>query len=61
MLAVEVWEDGMAHNIRILRSLGLGLDEKAAEAVKRWKFTPGTKDGKPVRVAAQIQVSFRLR
>lgn len=60
MLAVEVWEDGLAHNIRVLRSLGLGLDEKAVEAVKQWKFSPGKKDGKPVKVAAQIQVSFRL-
>lgn len=60
LLAVEVWEDGLAHNIRVLRSLGLGLDEKAVEAVKRWKFAPGKKDGKPVRVAAQIQVNFRL-
>ena len=60
MLAVEVWEDGMAHNIRILRSLGLGLDEKAVEAVKQWRFSPGKKDGRPVKVAAQIQVSFRL-
>ena len=60
MLTVEVWEDGVAHNIRILRSLGLGLDEKAVEAVRQWKFAPGRKDGKPVRVAAQIQVSFRI-
>lgn len=60
MLAVEVWEDGLAHNIRVVRSLGLGLDEKAVEAVTKWKFSPGKKDGKPVRVAAQIQVSFRL-
>ena len=60
MLAVEVWEDGIAHNIRVLRSLGLGLDEKAMQAVRQWRFAPGRKDGKPVRVAAQIQVSFRL-
>ncbi len=60
MLAVEVWEDGIAHNIRIIRSLGLGLDEKAVDAVRKWRFLPGKKDGKPVKVAAQIQVSFRL-
>ena len=60
LLSVEVWEDGVAHNIKVVRSLGLGLDEKAVEAVKQWKFSPGKKDGKPVRVAAQIQVSFRL-
>ena len=60
LLGIEVWEDGLAHNIRVLRSLGLGLDERAIEAIKMWKFVPGRKDGKPVRVAAQIQVSFRL-
>ena len=61
LLGFEVWEDGRAHNIRVLSSLGLGLDEKAIEAIKKWKFSPGTKDGKPVRVSAQIQISFRLR
>ena len=60
MLGVEVWQDGRAHNIRVLRSLGKGLDEKAIEAVQQWLFAPGTKDGEPVRVAAQVQVSFRL-
>jgi TonB family protein len=60
VLAVEVWPDGVAHNIRVLRSLGLGLDEKAIEAVEKWKFVPGRKDGKPVRVAATIEVNFRL-
>ncbi len=61
MLSVEVWEDGMAHNIRVLRSPGLGLDEKAVEAVRQWRFAPGTKDGKPVRIAAQIQISFAFK
>ena len=60
MLAMEVWEDGKPHNIRVLRSLGMGLDEKAVEAVKQWAFEPGKKDGQPVRVAVQVQVSFRL-
>ena len=60
VLQVEVWEDGRPHNIRVRRSLGLGLDEKAIEAVRLWRFAPGTKDGKPVRVTAQIEVSFRL-
>jgi TonB family protein len=60
LLSVEVDASGRAQNIRVLHSLGLGLDEKAMEAVKKWRFRPGTKDGKPVTVAAQIEVNFRL-
>jgi TonB family protein len=59
-LYVEVTPDGKASNIRVLHSLGLGLDEKAIEAVKQWKFRPGMKDGKPVTVQASIEVNFRL-
>ena len=49
-----------AQNFAIRRSLGLGLDEKSIEAVKRWRFKPGTKDGMPVTVAATIEVNWRL-
>jgi protein TonB len=59
-LYVEVAPNGKAQNIRVLHSLGLGLDEKAIEAVKQWVFKPGLKDGKPVTVAASIEVNFRL-
>lgn len=60
VLAVEVWPDGRAHNVRVVRSLGLGLDEKAIQAVQQWEFVPGRKDGAPVKVSAQIEVNFRL-
>jgi protein TonB len=60
LLSIEVSPSGLASNIRVVRSLGLGLDEKAIEAVKQWKFKPGYKDGKPVTVAATIEVNFRL-
>ena len=60
VLYVEVSPDGKAHNLKVVRSLGLGLDEKAIEAVNKWKFRPGVKDGKPVTVAATIEVNFRL-
>ena len=60
MLSVDIWKDGRPHNIRVVRSLGWGLDEKAVEAVRQWRFSPGTLDGKPVRTQAQIEVSFRL-
>ncbi len=60
VLYVEVDPSGRAQNVRVARSLGLGLDEKAIAAVRQWKFRPGLKDGKPVTVAATIEVNFRL-
>lgn len=60
VLYVEVDPAGHPRNLRVLRSLGLGLDEKAIEAVEKWKFRPGFKDGRAVTVAAQIEVNFRL-
>jgi TonB family protein len=60
LLSIEVSPSGIASNIKVVRSLGLGLDEKAIDAVKQWKFKPGYKDGKPVTVAATIEVNFRL-
>jgi TonB family protein len=60
LLYVQVDPSGKAVNMRVLHSLGLGLDEKAMEAVRKWKFKPGMKDGKPVTVEAQIEVNFRL-
>ena len=60
MLYVQIDPSGQATNIRVVKSLGLGLDEKAMEAVKKWKFAPGKKDGKPVTVEATIEVNFRL-
>lgn len=60
VLYVEVDPSGKARNLRVIRSLGLGLDEKAIEAVNKWKFKPGFKDGRAVTVAATIEVNFRL-
>jgi TonB family protein len=56
----EIGPDGLAHNIRILRGLGLGLDQKAIEAIQQWRFKPGLKDGDPVSVMVNIEVNFRL-
>lgn len=60
VLKVVVDPAGSVVNPQIVRSLGLGLDEKAIEAVRKWRFRPGYKDGKPVSVIAEIEVSFRL-
>jgi TonB family protein len=61
LLYVVVRSDGTAGQIRVLRSLDPGLDQRAVEAVSTWKFTPGMKDGMPVSVEAQIEVNFRLK
>ncbi len=60
VLSVVVETDGRVHGVRVVRGLGLGLDEKAIEAVRQWKFKPGLKDGRPVPVEAQVFVNFRL-
>jgi periplasmic protein TonB len=55
-----VGTDGRTHDIRVMRSLGLGLDEKAIEAIRQWRFEPGRKDGVPVAVQVNVEVRFRL-
>ncbi len=60
-LYVEVWPDGGARNIRVEKSLDAGLDQKAIEAVRQWRFEPATKDGERVPVGATVVVNFRLR
>ncbi len=60
LLQVIVGEDGRPRDIRIARSLGLGLDEKALEAVRRWRFEPGRLQGRAVAVVVNVQVNFRL-
>jgi TonB family protein len=59
-LSVVVSQFGEAQSIKVVRSLGLGLDEQAIEAVQKWVFKPGRKDGQPVSVYANIQVTFKL-
>lgn len=60
VLTLVVDEHGLPQAMKVTRSLGLGLDQKAIEAVSKWRFKPGMKDGKPVPVIATIEVNFRL-
>jgi protein TonB len=60
VLTIEVDDKGNVRNLRVRQSLGLGLDEKAMEAVSRWRFRPGVVDGKPVVTEAVVQVNFQL-
>jgi periplasmic protein TonB len=61
VLQVTVTRDGVASEIHIVQPLGLGLDEKATDAVQQWRFKPGEKSGEPVPVMVDVLVKFRLQ
>lgn len=52
--------EGKVTRVSVIRPLGLGLDETAAQAVRTWQFKPALKDGRPVAVAVNIEVKFNL-
>lgn len=60
LLLLVVGKDGHPYDIRVGQSLGMGLDEKAIEAVNRWRFRPGTLNGRPVATQIAVQVDFHL-
>jgi TonB family protein len=60
VLWLIVGADGLPRDIRITRPVGYGLDEKAIEAVKKWKFKPSTLDGHAVAVQINVELTFRL-
>jgi TonB family protein len=59
ILWLVVGADGRPHNLRVARSLGMGLDEKALEAEREWRFQPATLDRQPAAVEINLAVSFR--
>jgi TonB family protein len=60
-LLIVVDKTGQVRNIRVSRPLGLGFEQKAVEAVTKWRFSPAEKDGQPVAVELGVQVDFHLR
>jgi protein TonB len=61
LITLIVDTQGNPQNPRVIRALGMGLDEKAIEAVRKYKFKPAMKDGKtPVPVMITVEVNFRL-
>ena len=60
VLTLVVSDDGVPTDMKVTRPLGKGLDEKAIEAVKQWRFKPGVKDGNPVAVRIAVEISFNL-
>jgi TonB family protein len=61
VLQAVIGVDGVAHDIKVLRSLGYGLDEQAVKALQKWTFKPASSDGKPVPSLIAIEVPFHLR
>jgi TonB family protein len=60
LVGVIVGADGRPASLTILKSLGFGLDEAALDAVSKWRFRPGTRNGQPLPVIAQVEVNFRF-
>jgi TonB family protein len=60
VLWVVIGADGLVREVRVQRSLGFGLDERAIDAVRRWRFKPATIDERPVAVQINVEVRFRL-
>jgi protein TonB len=61
VLEIVVLRDGSVGDVRVLRGLGLGLDQRATAAVRQWRFTPSTLRGTPVDVIVEVAVEFTLR
>ena len=59
---VYLWvdEDGNPQHVKVVRGVGMGLDEKAVEAIRQYKFKPATLNGKPVTVDLYIEVRFQI-
>jgi TonB family protein len=60
-MEVVVRADGTIGAVKILQGLGAGLDQRAIEAVRQWRFSPARRFGTPVDVLVEIAVEFRLR
>ena len=59
-LSLVIDQAGLPQDIQVVRGLGSGLDEKAIEAVKQYRFKPATRDGQPVATKIHINVNFQI-
>ena len=60
VLWLIVDDQGRPRDIKVVRGLGFGLDARAIDAVKQWRFQPAMKDGHPVNVQISVEVGFKL-
>ena len=61
VLEIIVRRDGSVGDVKILKRLGAGLDDRAVQAVRQWRFTPARRLGSPVDVVVEVAVEFKLR
>ncbi len=61
VLDIVVKSDGRVGSVRVVQGLGAGLDQRAVEAVRQWRFAPARRYGTPVDVMVEVAVEFRLR
>jgi periplasmic protein TonB len=61
VLEIVVRRDGSVGDVKVLRRLGAGLDQKAIDAVRQWRFSPARRLGAPVDVVVEVAVEFKLR
>jgi TonB family protein len=61
VLEIIVRRDGSVGDVRFVRRLGAGLDDRAVQAVRQWRFAPARRLGEPVDVIVEVAVEFRLR
>jgi TonB family protein len=61
LLRVVITAGGRATNIRVVKGVGLGLDERAVESVRQWRFRPAIgPNGQPVETWTEIEINFRI-
>jgi TonB family protein len=61
VLEIVINRDGTVGDVTVRRGLGAGLDERALEAVRQWKFAPARRLGEPVDVIVEVAVEFMMR
>jgi TonB family protein len=59
-ISVVITADGIPSDLTVVRGLGLGLNEKAVECVRQWRFKPGTRNSEPIAAKAMIEINFLL-
>ena len=61
VLEIVVRRDGTVGEVKVLQGLGAGLDKRATDAVRGWRFSPARRFGTPVDVVVEVAVEFKLR